>query len=79
VPQQKAQCGEFTKFIERPGTSGSLTAAARKLARYKLDLLGIQEFRWDEGGTIRAEYCNFYYVKKRKIIKWEQDFLYTTK
>jgi hypothetical protein len=34
--------------------AGSLTAAARELARYKLDFVGVQEFRWDKGGTIRA-------------------------
>jgi len=34
--------------------AGSLTAAARKLARYKLDLVGVQEVRWDKGGTVRA-------------------------
>ena len=28
--------------------AGSLTAAARKLARYKLDLVGVQEVRWDK-------------------------------
>ena len=27
-------------------------AAARELARYKLDLVGVQEVRWDEGGTL---------------------------
>ena len=34
--------------------AGSLTAAARELARYKLDLVGVQEVRWDKGGTLRA-------------------------
>ena len=29
--------------------SGSLTAAAKELARYKLDLVGVQEVRWDKG------------------------------
>jgi len=31
--------------------SGSLTAAAAagELARYKLDLVGVQEVRWDKG------------------------------
>ena len=29
---------------------GSLAAAARELARYKLDLVGVQEVRWDNGG-----------------------------
>ena len=28
--------------------AGSLTAAAR----YKLDLVGVQEVRWDKGGTV---------------------------
>jgi len=27
--------------------AGSLTAAARELLRYKLDLVGVQELRWD--------------------------------
>ena len=35
-------------------TAGSLTAAAGELARYKLDLVGVQEVRWDKGGTVRA-------------------------
>jgi exonuclease III len=29
--------------------SGSLTTAARELARCKLDLVGVQEVRWDKG------------------------------
>jgi hypothetical protein len=35
------------------------------LARYKLDLLGVKEVRWDEGGTVRAGDCNFFFVKKK--------------
>jgi len=31
--------------------SGSLTMAASELARYKLDLVGVQEVRWDRWGT----------------------------
>ena len=30
-------------------------AAAWELAKYKLDLVGVQEVRWDIGGTVRAE------------------------
>ena len=30
--------------------AGSLMAAARELARYKLDLVGVQEVRWDKEG-----------------------------
>jgi exonuclease III len=43
--------------------AGSLTAAARELARYKLDLVGVQEVRWDKGGTVRAGDYNFFYGK----------------
>jgi hypothetical protein len=34
--------------------AGSLMAAARKLARYKLDLLGLQEMRGDKKGTVKV-------------------------
>jgi hypothetical protein len=37
---------------------------ARELARYKLDLVGIQEVRWDKWGTVRAGYCIFFYGKE---------------
>jgi hypothetical protein len=43
--------------------SGLLTTAARELARYKLDLVGIQEVRWDKGGTVRAGDYLFFYRK----------------
>jgi hypothetical protein len=39
---------------------GSLIIVVRQLARYKLDLVGVQEVRWDKGGTARAEDCTFY-------------------
>jgi exonuclease III len=39
---------------------GSLRAAAR-LARYKLDLVGVQEVRWNKGGTVLAGNYNFFY------------------
>jgi hypothetical protein len=29
--------------------SGSLTTVARELVGYKLDLVGVQEVRWDKG------------------------------
>jgi hypothetical protein len=43
--------------------AGSLTAAARELARYKLDLLEVQEVRWVKEGTVRAGDYNFHYGK----------------
>ena len=38
-------------------------AAARELARYKLDLVGVQEVRWDTGDKVRAEDYIFFYGK----------------
>jgi len=43
--------------------AGSLMAVTRELARYELDLVGVQEFRWDKGGTVRAGEYNFFYGK----------------
>jgi len=40
--------------------SGSLTTAARELARHKLDSVGVQEVRWDKVGMIRAGDYNFF-------------------
>jgi hypothetical protein len=41
----------------------ALTAVARELARYKLDLVGVQQFRWDKGGSVRAGDYNFFCAK----------------
>jgi exonuclease III len=46
-------------------SAGSLRAA-RELARYKLDFVGVDEVRWDKGGTTRAGDCIFLRQKKRK-------------
>src|SRR5215475_5672074 len=46
---------------------GSFMAAARELARYKLDLVGVQEVRWDKEGTVRAgDYIFFLWEGKWK-------------
>jgi hypothetical protein len=34
--------------------SGSLKTVARELGEYKIDLVGVQEVRWDKGSTERA-------------------------
>jgi len=41
--------------------SGSLIIMSRELSRYKLDLLGAQEVRWDKRGTIRAKAKQYHY------------------
>jgi len=43
--------------------SGSLTATARELARYKLVLVGVQEVRCDKGGNVTAGDYIFFYGK----------------
>jgi hypothetical protein len=41
--------------------AGSLASAARELARYTLDLVGVQKVRWDKEGTVKAgDYSCFY-------------------
>jgi hypothetical protein len=39
--------------------SGSLKTVARELGKCKLDLVGVQEVRWDKRGTERAEDYTF--------------------
>jgi len=62
-----------TRNVRSLYRSGSLTTAAMELARYKLDLVGVQEVRWDKGGTVRVGYYNFFYGKGTKNHNWEQD------
>ena len=38
----------------------ALTAAARELARYKLDLVGVQEVRWEKEGTVKTRDYSFF-------------------
>jgi hypothetical protein len=46
--------------------SGSLTTVARELATCKLKLVGVQEVRWNKGGTLTAGDYNFFCRKKRE-------------
>jgi exonuclease III len=56
---------------------GSLMAAARELAKYKLDLVDVQEVRWDKGGTVIAGDYNFSMGMELKIISWNRVFCTT--
>ena len=65
LQQTKTDMRFGTWYFTSHYRSGSLTAAAaRELARYKLYLLGVQEFKWDKCGTVREEDYNFFYVKE---------------
>ena len=58
--QQKRGMRVGTWNVRSLYRAGSLSAAARELARYKLDLVGAQEVRWDKRGTVREDDYNFF-------------------
>jgi hypothetical protein len=43
--------------------AGSLRAVGEEISKYELDLLGVQEVRWDGGGTERVGEDTFFYGK----------------
>jgi exonuclease III len=43
--------------------AGSLRAVAEVILKYKLDLAGVQEVRWDGGGITPAGEYTFFYGK----------------
>ncbi|PNF36913.1 hypothetical protein B7P43_G08389 [Cryptotermes secundus] len=46
--------------------AGSLRAVAEEILKYKLDLAGVQEVRWDGGGIAPAGDCTFFYGKRNE-------------
>jgi hypothetical protein len=51
---------------------GSLTTVARDLGKYELDSVGVQEVRWEKGGTERAEDYTFSVDRGMGIISYGQ-------
>jgi exonuclease III len=43
--------------------AGSLRVVTEEISKYKLDLVGLQEVRWDRGGTTPAGEYTFSYGK----------------
>jgi hypothetical protein len=39
---------------------GSLVTVSKELSKYKLDLVGVQEVRWESGGTELEGECTFF-------------------
>jgi hypothetical protein len=52
-------------------------AAARELARYELDLVGVQEVSWDKGDTVKAGEYSFFYRKGNENLSLEQLGIFT--
>jgi hypothetical protein len=46
--------------------AGSLMTVSRELARYKLDLVEVQEVRWEGGGTEPTGQYTFYCGKENE-------------
>jgi hypothetical protein len=52
-PKQRKRDKRFgTWNVRSLYRSGSLTAAARELSRYKSYFVGVQEVRWGKGGMV---------------------------
>jgi len=56
-------------------SAGSLTAAARELARHKLDFVGVEEVRWDKGGHGKSSGLGFFYEKGNENHQLGTEFL----
>jgi hypothetical protein len=58
--------------------SGSLITVTRELGRCKLDCEGVQEVRWDEGGSVRARDYILFYGRGNENHQLGTGFLCTT-
>jgi hypothetical protein len=56
--------------------AGSLMRVSREQSKYKLDLVGVQEVRWEGGGTKPAGEYTFFYGKGMRIMNYVQYFFF---
>jgi hypothetical protein len=61
-------------YVRNLHRSGSLTTVVKKLAGYKLGLVGVQEVRWDKGGTAKAGDYTFFYGKGTEYHQFRTGF-----
>jgi hypothetical protein len=53
-------------------TVGSLMTVSRELSRYRLDLAGVQEVRWEGSGTVPAGEYTFSMERGMRTTNWVQ-------
>jgi hypothetical protein len=63
--------------VRSPYRPCSLMTVAKEIPKYKLDLVGVQEVRWDGGGTEPAGECTFFYGKENENRESDTSFLHT--
>jgi hypothetical protein len=91
LPKLALLCNGFnylrTRNVRSQYRPGSLITVTRALARFKLDLVGVQELMWEKGGMIKSRVLYFLLWKRNKklfTMEKEQkpsignDLLYTT-
>jgi hypothetical protein len=79
-PKQKKidmRCGTWK--VRSLYRAGSLRAVAEEISKYKLDLVGLQEVRWDGGGTESAGEYTFFCGKGNENHELGTGFLYIRK
>jgi hypothetical protein len=60
---KKMDMGFGTWNVRTMYRAGSLMTAEEEIPKYKLDLVGVQEVRWDRGGTEAAGKYTFFLWK----------------
>jgi hypothetical protein len=56
--------------------AGLLRTVVKEISKYKVDLVGVQEVRWDGGGTEPAGECRFFCGKGNEKHELYTGFLY---
>jgi hypothetical protein len=65
----------FVTWNVRLYRAGSLVTASKELSKYKLDLAGVQEVRWEKVGTELAGEHTLFHRKRNETHKLCTDFL----